>query len=214
MAIALDSAKATPTVISNDTVATFSHTCSGDNRILLVGIRSSTNKTFTVTYNSVSMTEVGTGEADWGKTLRLFCLVNPDSGAHNVVATANANDYFSVSAVSYNGAKQTGQPDSNNKNYATLKTTLTVSTAVVTSNSWLAGIFADYDGYTLSGGTGTTARSLDSGFMMADSDGTVASGSRSLIANTSSANDIGGIVISIAPYPPVVTNAGILMMFP
>ncbi len=101
---------------SASTSTTFSHTCSTRaNRLLLVWIAFNDNLTpdpnMVVTYAGVSMSQVGSavfigGAAD--KTLWLFQLVAPATGANNVVADWHilGNDFNVISAVSFTNVNQ------------------------------------------------------------------------------------------------------------
>jgi hypothetical protein len=87
---------------SNDTI---SFTCTGNNRALLVfqtwdNNHDTTDHANGVTYNGVSMTKLLGPVQDGGdRLLYLYYLMNPDSGTHDVVVTANATIYLSVTAI-------------------------------------------------------------------------------------------------------------------
>lgn len=183
------------------TTQTVSYTTSGDNRILLVGVLKQSNNTVSgVTYNGVSMTQIGTftTTAGGGENNYLFLLVNPASGANNIVVTFNSSTGVSaVCASSYNGAKQTGQPDANNTGYSASTTSLTTSVTTTSDNCWLAGYARAGD--TMTAGTATTLRTA-SNISMMDSNGAKSpAGSYSLITTQSPASYIGHVVVSISP---------------
>jgi hypothetical protein len=108
----------------------------------------------------------------------------------------------------YSGAKQTGVPDSHNKLGVTAAT-ITVSTTVVLPNSWLVMATSDNTG-TITGGTGTTVRAEDSsrGGGIVDSNGSVGSGSQSLIVNSSGASAMTGVIASFAPVASATVKSG------
>ena len=87
---------------------TFSHTCSGTERYLVVGVsRGLSPGTITgVTYAGVAMTSIGTSA---GATLvHLWGLIAPATGANDVVVTASAaGNGIVAGAISYNGVDQT-----------------------------------------------------------------------------------------------------------
>lgn len=92
---------------SNGTVSaasniTVEHTCTGSNRILVVWVAGN-QTTSAVTYNTVSMTQLGTNQSSGGLLINAWYLVNPATGAHNIVAThgsgANALVAMSFTAV-------------------------------------------------------------------------------------------------------------------
>ncbi|MCK5606539.1 hypothetical protein KAR91_31845 [Candidatus Pacearchaeota archaeon] len=91
---------------------TWPHTCTGANRILMVGISmdSSFGGTVTgVTYNSTSMTLVGTVNNSNNVRVYLYRLVAPDSGgAHDIVVTFSGRSGGKVcGGTSYTGVHQT-----------------------------------------------------------------------------------------------------------
>ncbi len=115
MAIALD---AYTTATYAFPPATFSHTVSGSNRLLLVGVVSEFSSTPgggthpSVTYNGVAMTHLAStadfhSVDDYWLMTSLFALVAPDTGTHDVVVTYTAADVFSLFARSYTGVNQT-----------------------------------------------------------------------------------------------------------
>ena len=121
-------------VASPNTTNTFSHTISGSNTILFVACSNENAGAVTgATYNGVSMTEIGSGNA----TLHLFYLINPTAGANNVTITRSgtANDFHGW-AISYTGVKQSGQPDAFTANSASLTSTLNTTLTTIADNSW------------------------------------------------------------------------------
>jgi hypothetical protein len=181
---------------------TYSHTTSGSDRFLVVATYDEVGATSFiagVTYAGVSMTKEATIRCPSDRITCLWKLHAPASGANNVVITSTGGSIVIGSdAASYTGAAQTGQPDSSATNTATAANSLTVSTTVVASNCWLVGFFKKNSGGAFdSAGAGTTARVNTAGLMMADSNGTVGTGSQSLIANYVSGN-FSGIIMSIA----------------
>lgn len=123
MAIAQDSISA---IISANTGSfNFSHTCSGNNRILIVVLtaRGGASDTISgVTYNGVSMTRVKakdhTASTEW---IYIYALLNPATGTNSISVTKTATNVSYYGAVSYTGVN-TGQ-------------TLTAITGESTSNS-------------------------------------------------------------------------------
>lgn len=119
MAIAFD-AKSLAT--SNNVTAsplTFSHTCSGENRVLFVTITVNTNggyqaTNFSITYGGVAMTALDSAYYnDVSGKVYTFYLVNPASGANNIVVsyTPGLAYYFNVHAISLTGVDQTNPID-------------------------------------------------------------------------------------------------------
>lgn len=81
------------------------------NRILFVGVghATTTEQITAITYAGVSLTKVG--YAVNGSGSALWYLIAPATGANNLVFTAVGGSTTYVSAGSYSGSKQTGQPD-------------------------------------------------------------------------------------------------------
>jgi len=147
MAIAFDATSSSAAQTGSS--VTFSHTCTGTNLILIVGVTmaSSVAKTMTsITYNGVSMTSVGAVDetTNQNRFSWLYYLIAPATGANNIVVTLSAapTDFFSVAAASYTGVKQTGQPDASGTATSGSSVVSTISKAITTvaDNSWLVGV--------------------------------------------------------------------------
>lgn len=180
---------------------TFAHTCTGANRILHVLTYGVADNVTGVTYNGVAMTRIAIKRDNSNNGyVSLYELVNPASGTNNVAASFTGSQ-TSAQAMSHTGADSV-QPDSSASGAtANFATELDVATTVVASNCWLVGAFgATNGGMTME--TGTTKR-VDEGTTnfrcLVDSNGTVATGSRSLGVN-SPANALNGVVASIVPF--------------
>lgn len=203
MAIAADSTSQSST---SGTSLTFSHTCSGSNRILFVGVLGEVGSDVItgVTYNSVSMTLVDKALTPSDRYLYLFYLIAPATGANNIVVSASSSTYMQGTGVSYTGAKQTSPIDSSNTGTLTESgvgtSTFTVSTTVVADNCWLVGA-VNALGATMSMGTGTTDRQIDYGTPggIIDSNGTVSTGSQSLQVTTTPKRNMAMVLCSLAP---------------
>lgn len=189
---------------------TESFTITGNNPILVVF--PGHNGTITgITYNGVALTKNDfQNSASYG-TLDLWALLNPPTGAHNLVISATAG-FVSASWASYTGVKQTGFPDAKTKqDPAAPSSPLTGSVTTVADNCWLVGGFytAFNTGQNFSAGAGTTLRQSNqydsagtlytSGLL--DSNGPkTPPGSKSLAAAFPGApGDIANIMLSIAP---------------
>lgn len=144
-------------VAATNATNTFAHdTGAGTDRILFVAVSNENAGAMTgVTYNALAMTEIGTGQG----TLHIYYLINPTSGSNNVVATraTTAND-FHAWALTYTGAKQSAQPDAQDKGVTATGTVTTVA-----DNSW--GIMvARYDNASMAPSTNSTERSTPDAF--------------------------------------------------
>lgn len=116
---------------------TFSHTCSGSDRILFVYVRmaGTTDRVTAITYNGVSMTKIDAqfGINNTGTTL--YYLIAPATGS-NTVAITKEDSATSALAVSYTGAKQSGVPDAKSKGESASTTGLTGNITTVADNCW------------------------------------------------------------------------------
>lgn len=125
---------------------------SGANRILFVGVLALNNSAGEalsgVTYNGVAMTQVrkvqSSGDFAW---TYLYQLVNPASGAHNIVATNTnpSNCTMGVAAASYAGALQTSPIDNS---AATIggNSGISVSPTIAGGGEWVVGYGAALSG--------------------------------------------------------------------
>lgn len=190
------------------TSATWSHTCSGSDRILLVAAMcppdSGSYTGNSCTYNGVSMTEinhvsVSNGTSDWH--ISLWYLIAPATGANNIVF--NGTFTYAFAAASYTGVNQTNPVDSfaaSNSGGSNV-TSFAQSTTVVASNCWLVEAFRNMTGGSTAG-TGTFQRQVggypNDTIYLYDSNGTVGTGTQTLNTNFSS-NKAGAVILSMSP---------------
>jgi len=205
MAIAFDTATADFASASSQT---FAHTCSGSNRILFVATRAGTTDNVTgATYGGVAMTLVNKVLiASGSRYLYLFMLVNPASGANNVVLTASGSVDFCSFASSYTGAKQTGQPDAHTTNTNNGTSPYSASLTTVADNSWVVAIaYNDAGGAAAGTGTALRASNCGAGPAFIDSNGAVTpAGSRALeITHNASTVNRAMVLASIAPVSAI-----------
>lgn len=224
MAIAFDAVAGAKDSSGAVTSLTFSHTCTGSNRLLIVSgsVTSLTARTITgVTYAGTSMTFVITATASQVVSF-MYILVNPTTGANNVVVTISGvtdglNKQFNAISSSYTGCAQSGQPDSHGTNVlnGSTVTNFPVSTTVVASNCWLVGTASEDAGDIAAGaaGTGTTYRGVaEFNQIIADSNGTVGTGSQTLNwGRAGSTGNISGIVISISAFGTTAATGAFLL---
>lgn len=164
------------------------------------------DRTCTITYAGVSMTLIGSAQRSAGgvKTF-LFYLVAPSTGANDIVATFSSATKVASGAVSYTGAKQTGQPDSFIATFSDATTSFTLTTTVVGSDCWLVGGSRMQAGLaeaiTAGGVTVTESPITTAGqkTVMFDSNGVVGTGSQSITIGQNAADNISGVMASIAP---------------
>lgn len=224
-AIAFDTAS-TGAYQSAATALTWNHTVSGSNTFMAAGLYHQLANTNinAKTYAGVTLNQAQFNDGSSGAfaTLILYYLVAPTTGtnAFNFTATTTSGEAYMGFGSSFSGAKQTGQPDSSNKDYTSSGiSTITVNTTVVESDCWLVGIF-DCGGAdtTMAAGAGTTARYAPAGgynVLWGDSNGTVGTGSQGLTGQRGSGTSgMQGSVLSVAPVAAAATASGstLLMM--
>ena len=123
---------------------TFSHTCSGSDRILFVSLgQGASNSASGVTYNSTAMTRVNTQNVS-GTTfmnMSIWYLVAPSTGANNIVVTNGGTGFNWALASSYTGVDQSSpiNPSGGNTGVATASS-LAVSITTGADNEWIYGI--------------------------------------------------------------------------
>ena len=153
------------------------------------------------TIDGNAMTLIDTNSTTSVPHTGLFCYLSPPIGSKTLVINSTSGVVVGGVWASYSGVKQSDQPDSNAKNQATGVSTLTFSTTVVDSDSWLIAAATENQG-NATAGTGTTQRVYQSswGNGIYDSNTGVASGSRSLVVNFATGN-IAGVIASFKPAP-------------
>lgn len=190
---------------------TYSHTCSGSDRILFVSAFApypGTGSTTGVTYGGVAMTKVDSNKPQANWDFSLWYLVNPASGANNVVCTSSGSvsgtNYNSL-AVSYTGASQTGQPDGSAKANGA-STTLNQSVTTTADNSWVVGAAISGAGAPTAS-TGVTSRGNIGFCRIGDSNAPkTPAGSYSMTYTTGSADNWGLIMASFSPVAAATSH--------
>lgn len=149
MAIAIDSSS--EGVIGGASSLTFSHTTSGSDRVLVVGVSvGAAMSVSTVTYNGVGMTQANTqnmGGAVFTNTY-LYYLVAPATGANNVVISTSGAGFIWGYGLSFTGVDQTNPiaPTGGNTTLQAGGTTLTSTITTTVDNSRLCGIVQNSTG--------------------------------------------------------------------
>ncbi len=163
-------------VVNPATSLTFSHTCSGVNRLLIVGIDTTTVDDITsVTYAGVAMTlacKVQGGAANNDVWNYLYYLVAPATGANNIVISKSSSTIIVAASVSYTGVKQTGQPDATQTKFAGVAGSETITITTVADNSWV--VIWGRTQNSITAGTNVTARvGTGTTILLGDSNGVV-----------------------------------------
>lgn len=98
------------TVQTADPVS-WAHTCSGVSRLLVVGVsHHSAQAIVTVKYNAVAMTRIGNEITQDVNQTSLWYLINPTSGANNIVIDYSLASGTVAAAISFNNAMASSQP--------------------------------------------------------------------------------------------------------
>lgn len=137
MAIAFDTSTNNNSALA--TSITYSHTCTGSDRILFVWVSSWGGDYVTwVTYAGVSMVQVWKRKAgNWSGYTYLYVLYAPATWANNVVCSASSSTSWNTMSASYTGVNQSNTMDASNTSAIT-NSSLNFSTNVTTTadNCW------------------------------------------------------------------------------
>ncbi len=199
--IAFDSSSSGSASATNVTV---SHTTTGANRILLVGIwiqDSGTDKISSVTYNGTNLNQVAKVINGATESTYLYALTNPTLGTHDIIVTKTGSDLMQVGAVSYTGVDQVNAINNTNTNSQTNVSGLTTNVSNGVNDSWT--VLQTKHGGAASAGTGSYLRLDQSGngqHSFYDSNGPKSSGSVSMQTTINSGNDnIAHIIVALSP---------------
>jgi len=176
---------------------TLSHTITGADPFLVGVVQTDDVSSFTATWNGTSMTQIESASDGAGNEIYMFYLAAPSTGTHDLVYTKTGSGSARGFALSYTGVDQSTPLDAHTFHSAGTGSTHTSTITVVGANTWLVGGVAS-DGGAPSAGTGTTQRGTNVGFSgVADSNGTVGTGSQALEWTGSQPWE--SVIISITP---------------
>lgn len=216
MAIAYDSA-------ASDAAGnlSWSHTCSGEQRLLLIGIqtRNTTPVTATsVTYNGVALTKISRKAYTAGDiTCELWYLVAPATGANTAAVTFDTvPTRASAGSISLTGVDQTSpidawnetEGDNNNPSVSVVTTVAdawlvdSVSSRVATAHSPTSPALERYD---VTAGTSHRGSGRTSG--------PVASPGSTTIATSSGSGEWVSIAAALKPHTETANTAGFFALF-
>ena len=185
------------------TTLTYSHTCTGSNRILFVSagtIGSLVNVTG-ITYNGVALTNIGF-QTTGALVTTLWYLVAPATGANNIVITLLSSNPVTGQSSSFTGASQTGVPDASGTGGPTATTSYSQSLTSIADNCFavISGIVGN--GLTITPGTNTTKDEQENAqlgsFLMHTTAAVTPAGTVTL-AGTSSSQTWSSIMATFAP---------------
>ncbi len=195
-------------------VTTFSHTCAtGAILFLYTFERVGTAQITGATYGGNAMTQIGTGADDGAAAdlIRVWYLVNPPSGANNVVLSGTLVALYEGFAISYTGSLQSSVPNASQFQSNEGPTTLVTRTVTTTTNnSWSILAVVNNTGATTAS-TGSTLRLHSAARVdLYDSNGPITpAGSHSMSA-TGASSQFGSIMLAFAPATSV---KGMLLVF-
>lgn len=192
---------------------TVSHTCTGTQLALLVGVNCADGDNVTgVTYGGVAMTQlVKEVQNGGGQEIYIYGILNPKVGANNIVATrSTASGSLSLCGSSYTGVSQFSIPDASGVNNSASTASLTTSVTTVASNTWTFLVAGNNASATINAGTGSNRVTPDTtglidGF---DSNGALASPGSHSMTVTQTLRGIWAAMVSLAPFQPrLMANA-------
>ena len=164
MAIAFDAVSFGAVEFGNS--FTFSHTCTGSNRILHVFVTGEDVVIDSVTYNSVALTKIKEVILASASRSSIWELVNPASGANTVAVNFTPTDkYIRAQSISHTGASQSAQPDATasiGSGASPLSSTITT----IADNCWSVVGITNYGGLQLTASTNVTARETSRIYLM------------------------------------------------
>lgn len=191
---------------------TASYTVNAASNLLVVGflgdLTSGNDDITGVTYNGVSMTlakKYGPTESPVIRNQYIYFLVNPATGANNVVISSTNTKYIIAVAADYSGAATSGQPDATaNAETGATASTITASVITVANNAWAVALSQGYsNGGAPTAGSGADLRTYGPAFGQPgwfDSNGAITpAGSYSMTLNQpSSVQSIAATLVSFA----------------
>jgi hypothetical protein len=209
MAIARD------TAVNGAAASSWSHTCTGANLCLFVGVigAGGAGDVITgVTYNLVAMSMLKKIQTPTNRWVYIFGLLAPTTGSNTVAISSSGGAGEGLSG-SYTGVKQSGLPDSS-ASAAVTATSVAPQNTTIANNCWLVGFcHGDVDAVPTAG-AGTTSfvsNNAAQGTMLADSNGPLPAGNQAL-QWTGSNQDFGAVAVSFAPAP-VTTSGDMFLVF-
>lgn len=196
------------------TSLSFSHTVgSGENRLLVanfVGDLIGGNDDITsVTYNSVAMTlAVKSSAAGSDRYTYMYYLLNPSTGANNIVINCTNSHRIDASAADYAGVLAL-DTTTTNITANTTDTSLTTSLTTTVDNCWVILVEGGYNvGSLPSAGTNATRRAADTvgtGGIF-DSNGVITPAGSYSMTTTRSSNPSAKTVHLVASFKPWVAT--------
>lgn len=201
MAIAYDTSGVAYSVTS---AATVNLTAAGANElaVMFVWFNDGTASFSSITVNgsSTGVTLIGaeTDTSPDANKMRMYYLVNPPTSSVAYTVNLSGTPDGMMWAVGLWSGVDTSTPIDSSAYIASATTPFNHATTVVASDCWLAGMMKRYGGTTIGVDTGTQRAIQGANFLLADSNGTVATGSQSL-SFTTDATYSQGMIVSLKP---------------
>lgn len=147
------------------TSLTWSHTCSGSDRVLVVFTEDTTgnDRVTGVTYNGVAMTQVQKAVNTNNSYLYTYVLFAPATGANNVVVSTSTSTNLCGGSVSYTGSANTLDANSTETKNSTTNPSWSLTT--VSDNSWVVMATNQTGGPSTAGSNTTLRKDCGSGAM-------------------------------------------------
>ena len=188
------------TTLVTTTTKTWSHTCTGTERALVVG--GLTNGTLTATYAGVSMTQVQVATSPGGINSYLFVLANPASGANNVILTRSGGTFIVGGSASFTNVDQSTPVDVSVSETNTTSTTVLTTLTTLTDGAWTVANWREDVGRALTPDSGTT-EIFDGGGLgwhfVRSTNAITTAGSTSLGGSISTATTWGETMLALRP---------------
>lgn len=189
-------------VFNFGTPAPWFHTCGLDASILAVHIRDDANGVTGLAYAGIAATLGGSVNDGLGHLYRLFYLIHPPAGTHQIVIT-NGGGSVSANAASWTGARLTSVPDVTVTTATSSASTIAIATTTRSDNCWVMFAVSDRSGSTPTANANCTLRAAaGSGASTAlfDSNGVVhPAGTLTQTANVASSAHATAIALAFAP---------------
>ncbi len=176
MAIAFD---ATSNSHQTNSVISWSHTCTGSNGYLLVGVAQGNNvdNVTSVTYNGVTMTQLQlvTPDATSLSHQYLFGLAGPATGTNTVTVNRSASGEARCIGLSYTGVNQNSTPNNSGQDNAASNSPATFQATTASSSAWSVAFYGWQRVPSTSTGLTGRGSSDDGNYKAGDSNGIITS---------------------------------------
>lgn len=197
--------------VNPTTSITWQHTCSGKNRLLIVGcFGSGADQITSITYNGIAMQRVDLIQQPSDRFMYIYTLINPPEGAHDVVVSASASIAISGKSVSYTGVRPYPLVDVKVKGTLTGQIAFSQTLTPTKKNCWTFLIVKTGSASQIRAKTGCVMRASGNDLGLFDSNGVIdpiAPKTMEVERGAGNASNWGGIMISFAPVnAPFPTN--------